>query len=232
MSIKVSIVIPHHNNTNILKSCLDAIKKSSIDQRHYEIILVDNDSTDNSTTAIRNEYPLVKVIKLDNNYGFTKAVNVGVAHAKADLILILNNYCFVAADTIKKLCDFLHQKSTMVATQPIIRDMSGEIENIGYLIDTNIAKTIIVKNIKLIPPVTKPFQSQYMYGLSATCLLIRKKTFIDINMFDESFHSYLEDVDLFMRLALAGYEYAPCPEALCVHMHMATSATMNTYKEK
>lgn len=71
-----------------------------------------------------------------------------------------------------------------------------------------------------------------IYGLSGTCLLIRKEIFMKVGMWDESFHSYLEDVDLAIRLYKAGYKVAPCLDAEVTHEHMATSSKMGLYKEK
>lgn len=70
-----------------------------------------------------------------------------------------------------------------------------------------------------------------IYGLSGTCLLIRKEVFERLGMWDESFHSYLEDVDLAIRLHKAGYKVAPCLDAEVFHEHMATSSKMGLYKE-
>jgi GT2 family glycosyltransferase len=72
----------------------------------------------------------------------------------------------------------------------------------------------------------------YLYGLSGTCLLIRKHVFEKVGMWDGSFHSYLEDVDLAIRLYKAGYKVAPCLDTEVTHEHMATSSKMGLYKEK
>ena len=74
--------------------------------------------------------------------------------------------------------------------------------------------------------------STNVYGLSGTCLLIRKDIFEKVGMWDESFHSYLEDVDFAIRLHKAGYKVAPCLDAEVTHEHMATSSRMGLYKEK
>jgi GT2 family glycosyltransferase len=122
-----------------------------------------------------------------------------------------------------------------VATQPVILKPDKTIEQIGYIVDLKVARATVVtqkdfeferfKNQKDI------FITGKMFGLSGTCLLIRKNEFISIRMLDESFHSYLEDIDLSMRLALSGYSYAPCLESSVIHEHMATSRKMGSYKE-
>jgi len=111
------------------------------------------------------------------------------------------------------------------------------VENIGFWVDTQIGKAYPVQNTDKVPSTklsTKhlaPSTKLPIYGLSGTCLLICKAIFDKIGMFDEAFHSYLEDVDLAIRLHQAGYVIAPCLEAEVVHQHMATSSRMGLYKQ-
>lgn len=188
----------------------------------------------------------ISYILLGKNRGFTGAVNEGVRNASGTYILILNNDCRLEEDTVKKMVDALEEHKEWVATQPIVykfriqnsefRIKHAEIENIGYEVDLWKGKAEAVYKLKMQNSKFKIgkniFQHRHLYGLSGTCLLMRRDIFLRIGMLDETFHSYLEDVDLFIRLAKQGYQYYPTFSATCLHDHMATSSTMGNYKEK
>lgn len=126
----------------------------------------------------------------------------------------------------------------------------NEIENIGFIVDTRIGKAHVVNDLSTVQRIlssptrnselgtwnsTSPTTynlppTPYSYGLSGTCLLIRKDIFEKVKMFDESFHSYLEDVDLALKLRKFGYKFAPCMDSEVTHAHMATSKRMGMYK--
>ena len=239
--MELSVVIPTYNGKKLLESNLHK-QLSNIG----EIIIVDNASTDDTRKYIASNHNQVTYIRLKKNYGFTKAVNTGVKTAHNDLVLILNNDCLIDHNNLKKLIQFMHQNTQFCATQPIVfRQDSNKIENIGYFINLKNGKAKIITDTKILKPTSQRgeqvqndltdqkniFQKGNVYGLSATCLLIRKDIFLKNGMFDESFHSYLEDVDFFIRLAKKGYRYAPCLNAYVKHKHMATSSKMGSYKE-
>lgn len=127
------------------------------------------------------------------------------------------------------------------------------VENIGFWVDTRIGKAYPVTensnskqdqldtrrgSFDFAQDDTKPeslnacVPEHLIFGLSGTCLLIRKEIFMKVGMWDESFHSYLEDVDMAIRLVKVGYKVAPCLDAEVTHEHMATSSKMGLYKEK
>lgn len=178
---------------------------------------------------------------LGKNKGFTGACNAGAKIAKGEFLLFLNDDCDMSEDALKKMVGFLEQNADVVATQPIITKSlvpsaqnlgHTTIENIGFWVDTKIGKAY---------PVTETLNSKFetlrekdksIYGFSGTCLLIRKDIFEKVGMWDESFHSYLEDVDLAIRLKKTRYKSAPCLDAEVIHEHMATSSKMGLYKEK
>jgi len=226
--LTTSIIIPTFNGKNLLKRSIPLLYKSLV-SINSEVIIVDNNSTDGTEEMLTKKYPDIKHIKLDKNYGFTKAVNEGAKRAKGKYVLILNNDCYLEKNTITNLLSNT-QKNKLTATQPVIYTINKKsVENIGHLIDTWKAKAqpIVDKDF-----VFDNINQRYIYVLSGTCLLIERKVFYKIGMFDESFHSYLEDVDLFIRLNKAGYKYTPTISASCIHAHMSTSSKMGLYKEK
>lgn len=233
-----SIIIPTFQGKHLLPRLLGRLLNSK-DSR-FVVTIVDNGSTDGTADFVKKEYPQIHLIELDRNYGFTKAVNIGVKAADSEYVLILNNDCLIKPEDIKKLEEFVVTHD-LVATQPVVwKDKN--IENSGYMVDLKKGKAEMVTELDSMDPSVTSFpqddsggqmwEKGKMYGLSATCLLIKRDIFLELGGFEESFHSYLEDVDLFIRLEMKGYRFAPCLLVSVVHEHMATSSRMGAYKEQ
>ena len=82
---KVSIVIPHWNNVDVISECLNSILLT--DFSDFEIIVVDNASTDNSVEWIKSNYPSVKIIENDKNYGYAGGCNIGADHSSGEYLI-------------------------------------------------------------------------------------------------------------------------------------------------
>src|SRR3989338_10889639 len=227
--MKLSVVIPNYNGEKWMLKCLSHLESGLKIVSESEVYIIDNGSSDGSIEVIR---PILgkknhHLIKNKKNLGFARAVNQAAIQAQGELILILNNDCLVASDTIEKLLATMKKYPKYVATQPVVKK-GKVIENIGYLVDTWQGRAKVISDTNLL----KELDKRYIYGLSATCLLIKKSVFTNVGMFDEKFHSYLEDVDLFLRLHKQGYQYGATIDATCQHEHMATSSKMGSYKQK
>lgn len=81
----VSIIIVNYNGKYHLEKCLASLMK--INYKNYEIILVDNNSTDTSVEYVKNTYPKITIIKLNDNYGFAEPNNIGAKNAKGEFLL-------------------------------------------------------------------------------------------------------------------------------------------------
>lgn len=231
--MKLSVVIPTYKGQALLEDSLPHLCQALDKISTSEIIVVDNGSKDSTVRFLKHHYPDIRIKQLPTNYGFTKAVNTGIKMAKGEYILILNNDCHLGKNTLQVLINFIQKKKNIVATQPVVKRKDESIENIGYVVDLKKGKAAPVVDTKLIPAFDNStmWESGYIYGLSGACLLLRKEIIRKIGAFDERFHSYLEDVDFFIRLARSGYEYAPCTDVSVLHKHMSTSAAMKGYKE-
>lgn len=234
--MKLSIIVPTFNGKSLLEQFLPQIVQESKTISETEIIIVDNGSSDDTATYVKKTYPEISYIQLPDNTGFTGASNAGAECASGEYLLFLNNDCFVTAESIHAMLNFLATKSEYCATQPVIYNTKKQIENIGFYVNLPVAKAHVITSTK-----SQYFSRQTLhwnnvhstvYGLSGTCLLIERKTFIDIGMFDTSFHSYLEDVDLALRLMQKGKQVYPTLTASAVHKHMSTSSRMGVYKQK
>jgi GT2 family glycosyltransferase len=232
--MKISIIVPTYNGKKLLVENIIPLEKELQKTDVAEIVIVDNNSTDGTSELFRVRSDFFRYFCLSKNFGFTGAVNKGAEESTSDFILILNNDCKITSKTINQLVTFLSKNSGSIATQPVIQNPSGAIENIGYIVDLKKAKAETITNIEKASShiSSKNIWSEgKFYGLSAACLLIQKSTFIDIGKFDESFHSYLEDIDLFIRLNKKNFHFAPCVDASAIHAHMSTSSKMGAYKE-
>ena len=90
---EVSVVIPNFNGMAYLDGVLSSLERQTID--NFEVILVDNGSTDGSCAFVAAEYPWVHMIQLPENYGFSRAVNEGIHAARSPYVLLLNNRIFL-----------------------------------------------------------------------------------------------------------------------------------------
>lgn len=230
--MELSVIIPTYNGLNLLKKNLPLLLNELDLVESSEVIIIDNNSSDDTERYIR-ESAEIQYQKLKDNRGFSGAVNAGVNLAKGKYVLILNNDCVLKEKSIIALLDFLKNDNELIATQPVIYTHQNTIENIGYVVDLRIGKATEIRDIAcdFSSHNKNIFATNSIYGLSAACLLIRSDIFRKIGMLDESFHSYLEDIDLFIRLVKQGYTFAPCLDATAVHAHMSTSRTMRGYKE-
>src|SRR5665647_2274421 len=99
----VSIIVLNYNGRKYLDDCFSSLAKISYPKSRFEVILVDNFSSDGSVGYVRNMYPWVKVAPLSKNYGFTGGNNVGAGLAKGEYLVFLNNDVVVDVDWLKAL---------------------------------------------------------------------------------------------------------------------------------
>ena len=107
--MKVTVVIPNYNGKHFLAPCLEALARQTC--QDFQILIVDNASEDESIDFLETEYPNVKYIVLDKNYGFSKAVNVGIRSAKTPYVFLLNNDTKIAPTCIQELLNTMETVS-------------------------------------------------------------------------------------------------------------------------
>lgn len=203
-----------------------------------EILIVDNASSDGTESLLLLKKTNVRYLRLKKNTGFAGACNYGAEHARGEFLLFLNNDCDIDASNILILLNFLDEYPDIIATQPVVQNILGDVENIGSLINLKNMKGELLTDKKRVSRAMKNqndtpiFTSDSFYSLVGTCLLIRTHIFRKLGMFDSFFHSYHEDIDFFMRAKKIRMDFAPCLGAQCTHSHRATSSKMGCYKEK
>jgi len=134
-NIKASVIIPNWNGQQLLKDCLSSLVKQSF--KDFEIILVDNNSSDDSLKFVLSNYPQVRVIKLHKNFGFARAINEGVKQSTAEYVIFLNNDTWVEKDWLENLikCAEAHPEVISVNSKLINFYHRKIIDGVGILIN-------------------------------------------------------------------------------------------------
>lgn len=226
---EVTVVIPNLNGEPYLRACLDSLRCQSA--APFPIIIVDNGSTDGSAALIREEYPEVLLEVLDKNYGFCKAVNMGIQMAQTPYVILLNNdtVCapmFVEAltEAIKKRPDCFSCASKMVQMQhPDLMDNGGDYYcALGWAFACGKGK-----------PAAGYGRRREIFSACAGAAIYRREVFDEIGLFDEVHFAYLEDIDVAYRAKIAGYRNYYIPEAVVRHVGSATSGSVyNEFKTR
>lgn len=204
--IFVSIIIVNFNGLNVLKDCLKSLQ--SISYKENEIILVDNNSTDHSNSFVQENYPHVKIIKLDKNYGFAKANNIGAKKAKGEYFLFLNNDTIVHPDFLEKLVSTANSDKEIAICQPLLLRSDNSVDSSGDFIDIHgrSYQRKIVTNIK-----------NEILSARGAALLVKKNIFWELDGFDEKFFFAFEDIDMGWRAWIYGYKVFLVPDSIVIH---------------
>lgn len=229
-----SIVIPNYNGAqflnNFLISLAEAINKCP--DSKFEIILIDNNSSDNSLEIFKDFSFLLKeskVKKLSNNYGFAKAVNVGINLCKYDWVVILNNDLELDKNWFSNINSTEINSDVATICGTVLNKDGTHIESQG-LKYFNYGKALNINNGTKFSPKLIKSKPYYVWGSSAAAIVYNKKIIQKIGLFDELFFAYEEDVDLSFRLNKAGYKTLLIPYNLSYHLGGGTSNKLGNFR--
>ena len=202
----VSIIIVNYNGKNHLEKCLESIMR--IDYNNYEIILVDNNSTDKSIELVKNTYPNVMIIKLDKNYGFAEPNNIGAKNAKGDFLFFLNNDTIVTPKCISELINVFKSNAKIAICQSLLLKPDNNVDSSGDFID-DLGRAYRSRTV--------PKEPKKILSARGAAMMVRKKIFWELNGFDENFFVSFEDVDIGWRAWIWGYEVLTVPSSIVFH---------------
>ena len=225
---RISVVIPNWNGLAHLDTCLSALDRQTFSD--FEIIIVDNASSDGSVAFIRRKYPQAKVIELPENRGFAGACNAGIRAAQGEFVVLLNNDTEVDPGWLAAIVDAFqrHPEAGIVASKMLLFDQRDVFHTAGdfYGFDG------IPGNRGVWERDDGQFdREEYVFsacGGSAAC----RRTMLDqIGLLDEDFFFSCEDLDLAWRAQLAGWRVLYTPAAIVYHKLSATGggATASFY---
>lgn len=229
----VSIIIPTFNKWDLTKKCLDSIYKHTPHELNYELIIVDNASTDETRKELKrygNKFPAFKILLNDKNLGFAKANNLGAANAKGKYLLLLNNDIEVKPGWLENLRNVLDNDETVAAAGSKLLFPDNTIQHAGVVILNDKRKEIndplVARHFRWKESADEPDTNikRTYQALTAACLMVRKKAFEEAGGLDEGYWNGYEDIDLCFKLKAKGYKLVYQPESVLIHYESQSGA--------
>jgi len=206
--MKLSVIILNYNVRYFLELCLKSVE-DAIAQLDAEIIVVDNNSPDDSCAMVKQLFPHVKLIENNENSGFSKGNNLGMATAKGEYLCILNPDTVVAEDTFLKLIDFADSTNNLGIVGCQLIDGRGE-----FLPESkrNIPTPIV--SLKKVLGNGSAYYANHVSSegtakvdiLVGAFMWLKKDVYESVGGFDEDYFMYGEDIDLSYKVVKAGYD--------------------------
>ena len=222
MTKLVSIIIPHLKGFSILDECVTSINQN-IKKIDYEIIIVNNNSKDNSIKNIKNKFPEVKIIHSKINKGYAGGCNLGAKNSSGKYLFFLNNDTVITKNSVELLVDELEKNQNISSVQPKIKNYynkklfdyagacGGYIDYLGYPFSRGRIFNTIEKDIGQYEDKKKIFWA------SGTAFLTRQKVFQEIGGFDEQLFAHMEEIDYHWKCLLEKYDIYIIPESIIYH---------------
>lgn len=220
---KITIVIPNYNGIGFLKECLDSVLAQAADTPNYDVLVVDNGSTDGSLELLRESYPQVRVEALPENTGFCHAVNIGLRLSSSPYVILLNNDTKVKSEFIKNLCYAIENKpdAFSVSSKMLMWDNHEILDDAG--------DRYCVFGWAYARGKGKPAERYSLpceiFAACAGAAIYRKSIFEKIGYFDEEHFAYMEDLDMGYRARIYGYRSYYEPGAEVIHYGSASSGS-------
>lgn len=195
-----SILVPHYNNPELLRPCLESLRALRADNPTHEVVVVDDGSSDGSVEWVRREHPWVRVVARAENGGFVRAIQTGVNESQSDILVFLNNDTWVEPDWLKNLVDPLLSGQVEGVTGSILMNWEGTRANF-------LGATLNYLGYGFEVPGELPDPRGPLIPVLCACggaMAVSRKVYLETGGFDESFGMIYEDLDFGWRLNLIG----------------------------
>lgn len=227
----VTIIILHWQNFDMTSRCLKRVQH--IDYEPYQVILVDNGSTNDSLVRLRQAFPDVQILALPENRGFAGGVNPAIQQALqqgSDYIFLLNNDALVSPDILTKLVAVQRQTPSLgiVNAKPVYEHRPDRLAGVGCSVQRYTTTTLGWDEQDTFQGREEPLFVDAIFGCT---MLIPRRTLETIGLFDERFFFYYEDVDLCLRTRNAGFQVACFPGVVVQHAVAASSRHVRGLRE-
>ncbi len=250
--IKLSIVIINYKTRELTVDCVrSVIKNTKLD---FEILLVDNASSDGSVELFRKEFGKKKnvtLIESPKNVGFASGNNVGIKKAQGEYVLLLNSDTVVPAGTLDGMVEWVVDNPKVGVATCSLKNKDGTLQGTGGYFPTllNVASWMTIEDLPFVSGLIKPFhpmrkmmdkneefytEPRELDWVTGAFMLIRKSVIDEIGLMDEDYFMYTEDTDFCYRAKKAGWKIFFNPKWSITHFGGASStsefAILSEYK--
>lgn len=206
--MKLSVIILNYNVRDFLELCLKSVE-TAIATIDAEIIVIDNNSQDDSCAMVKKIFPSVKLIENKDNSGFSKGNNIGVAQAKGEYLCILNPDTVVAEDTFMKLIQFTDSKDNLGIVGCQLIDGKGKFlpESKRNIPTPKVSLKKVLGNDNDYYANQLQIESTGKVDILVGAFMwLKKEVYESVGGFDEAYFMYGEDIDLSYKVKKAGYD--------------------------
>lgn len=230
---QVSIIIVNYNADKILKDCLLSITKH-VENVSYEIIVVDNGSTQGSVDDVISEFIGIKLIKCDKNLGFAAANNIGIKEAKGEYLLFLNNDTIFIEDAISAVVNYYKKVSgnIFIGCKLLNQDLTHQssvvsFDNLLNVFGENFFLYKLFRNSsklnKYFLDTKSPLKPVEVDVIKGAFMFCPSHAIARLNGFDDRFFFYAEETDLCFRFKKEGGKVIFFPKTQIIHLSGSTT---------
>lgn len=209
------VYIPNFNGARRLPRALRSLREQS---RPVDVVVVDNGSSDESATLVREEFPEVTLLELGQNLGFGRAINSAVRERPADPMILVNNDAECEPQFVEAMLDVLDEGTQMVAGVLLQEAAPDRIDSAGVVADRTLMGFDYLHGESL----EATLEAAAPLGPTGGAALYRLAAFDAAGGFDERIFLYYEDLDLALRMSAAGARCRLAPEAKALHAYSAS----------
>jgi GT2 family glycosyltransferase len=213
---RCSIVIPVFNKASLTRRCLDSLLDDSREDADFDVIVVDDASTDSTADLLAAYGDCLRVITHATNSGFAAACNAGAAAGSGEYLVFLNNDTLPQPGWLDALVAYAdaHELASVVGSKLLFPD--GTVQHAGVAICQDGYPRHIYAGFSADHPAVN--RSKRFQVVTGACMLVRRSSFEEIGGFDTAFRNGYEDVDLCLRLSQLGFQTHYCHESVLFHL--------------
>jgi len=220
-----SIIVVNYNSYPAIVECLRSIQ-TQIQSRHYELIVVDNASSDDSVAQIKAQFPTCRIVQLAENVGFGAGNNAGVRIASGEYLFFLNPDTLLLEDSLKILLQKITKNPDVGIVAPRITYPDGRLQlstawEISLIGEYKTRKQLVdYEHGKHQAEIEAEYaRDRAVEIVLGSAFLMTKALFQMVGGFDETFFMYFEESDLCQRVRAKGYQVLYTPDTTVVHLH-------------
>ena len=240
MATKLSIIILSYNTRDLLKQTLESIPNHS----DWEILVVDNASSDDSVAMVKRDFPRAILLENSKNVGFAAGNNQAMRLAQGTYVLLLNSDTIVQPNALEKLLQLVEHDETIGVATPKVVLPDGAIDLACHRgMPTPWRAFTYFSKLEQLFPASKLFGGYHLThedfsrtheveAISGVAMMVRKSVVDEVGPLDERFFFYAEDLDWCLRIREAGWKIVYFPESVVIHLKSQSGKRNTIDKEK